>query len=612
MTLFHPGALLAYHGRCALVRNVEKEKIEISLEGGQTNSVRPKDVEYLHPGPAGAFPKTPAETPDLTEILELIGEETLSFQEFCELIYSDFTVQSAWNGYGLLKAGLYFIGSPQTGVKALPRAEIESALNALREKERLKEEYRALLERIRANSITPEDRKTLCEVEGFARGHSQNCRILKDLEIEQLPEKAQSLLVRLGVWRDTENPIPERLGIDLQLPDFPLPLLPQEERADLTGQIALAIDNASSSDPDDAIGFSDGLLWVHVADPASVVSPGSAADLGASAAGENLYLPDRVLPILPPEATGIFGLGLQETSPALSFGIRIDETGKPHLEKLLKSKVRVERLTYESAAPRREEEPLRSIRSALDRFRQRRLEHGALLIRLPEVHIALQGEEIAIEPYAVTPERELVANAMLAAGAAVADFAVENEIPLPFAAQSAPEEILAGDSLSRMYRQRRLCTPGYLTTLPEVHAGLGLDAYVRVTSPLRRYADLLAHQQLRRWLDRQTLLTAEELEERFIPAEKEAALRRKAERMSNEFFTLVYLARQPGWTGEAVAVDRMNDSTVLLIPELAYAFRSRACSRAGMDETLRVKLVSADPPMLISRFAVEATAGCQG
>ena len=163
-----------------------------------------------------------------------------------------------------------------------------------------------------------------------------------------------------------------------------------------------------------------------------------------------------------------------------------------------------------------------------------------------------------------------------------------------------------------MYRQRRLCTPGYLTTLPEPHAGLGLDAYVRVTSPLRRYADLLAHQQIRRWLDHQTLLTSEELEERFIPAEKEAAVRRKAERLSNEFFTLVYLARQPEWTGEAVAVDRMNDSTVLLIPELAYEFKSRACSRAEMDETLTVKLVSADPPMLISRFTVGTAAAGQG
>ena len=173
---------------------------------------------------------------------------------------------------------------------------------------------------------------------------------------------------------------------------------------------------------------------------------------------------------------------------------------------------------------------------------------------------------------------------------------------MPFAAQTPPDERLEGGSLSTMYQQRKLCTPGYLTAQPEPHAGLGLDAYVRVTSPLRRYADLLAHQQLRRWLDGLELLSAEELEDRFIPAEKEAAVRRKAERLSNEFMTLVWLARRPDWTSRAVAVNRMNDSTVLLIPELAYEFKSRACQHSSMDEELAVKLISAEPAMLLARF----------
>ena len=605
MNLIRTGALLAYHSKSALVQNVNAEKIEIRLDGGSVKSVRAKDVEFIHPGPCQQLPQAADKPPEtLEEVLELTGEEKLTFQEFCELLYSEFTPQSAWNAYHLLKEGLYFTGSPEDGVQARPKAEIEAALNAIREKNRIKEEYQALLERIRTNAVLPEDRQTLCEVEEFARGHIANCRILKDLEIELLPEKAQNLLVRLGIWRDTENPIPDRLGIDLTPPDFPLPELPEEERTDLTGMISLAIDNASSNDPDDAIGFADGLLWVHVADPAAVVTPGSEADKIAAAGGENLYLPDRILPILPDSATARFGLGLQETSPALSFGISIDSEGVPHLEKLCKSIVHVERLTYESAAPRMDQEPLSSIRSALDRFRQWRLDRGALLIRLPEVHIALKNDEITIEPLAITPERELVANAMLAAGAATAVFAQEKEIPMPYAAQTEAEEKISGDSLSAMYQQRKLCTPGYLTTLPEAHAGLGLECYVRVTSPLRRYADLLAHQQLRRWLDGQELLTAEELGNQFATAEKEAAVRRKAERQSNEFFTLVYLARHPEWTGQAVAVGRMNDSTNLLIPELAYEFKSRACNHAEMNEEMTVKLISADPTMLLSRFQI--------
>ena len=604
MAVFSVGSLAAWHGKCAIIRTAGLDKLEISVEGGAAKSVRPKDLEFIHPGPCSQFPSVLTGPPDLEEVRELAGDETLSFRDFCELLYSDFSPQSAWNGYLLLKEGLYFTGSPADGVKARPQAEVDAALNAVREKERAREAYQSLLERIRSGSVLPEDRQKMGEVETFARGESQSCRILKDLGIEQLPEKAQELLVRLGVWRDTENPIPLRLGVDMIPPDLTLPPLPEEDRVDLTAQTALAIDNASSNDPDDAIGFEDGLLWVHVADPASVITPGSEADLAASSGGENLYLPGRVLTILPESATARFGLGLQEVSPALSFGIRIGDSGEPRLEKMVKSRIKVERLTYETAAPRMEEEPLASIRTVLERFRSWRIERGALLIRLPEVHIRLQDDELEIEPLPVTPERELVANAMLAAGAAVASFAVEHELPMPFAAQTPPDERLEGDSLSAMYQQRKLCTPGYLTTLPEPHAGLGLDAYVRVTSPLRRYADLLAHQQLRRWLDGLEPMSSEELEDRFIPAEKEAAVRRKAERLSNEFMTLVWLARHPGWTGRAVAVNRMNDSTVLLIPELAYEFKSRACQHAAMDEELDVKLISAEPAMLIGRFNI--------
>ena len=587
MTIYHPGSLAAYHGRAAVILDVAKDKIEIRTAGGQTRSVRPKDLEYIHPGPCAQLPADPGSGPALDELLELAGDEKLAFRDFCELLYSEYSPQTAWNCYRLLKDGVYFTGTPEDGVQARPRAEIDAALAAAREKQRVREEYQALLERIRNRTILPEDRQAMCEIEAFARGQSQGCRILKDLEIELLPEKAQTLLVQLGVWRDTENPIPLRLGVDMQSPDLELTETPAEDRTDLTGQTALAIDNATSNDPDDAIGFADGLLWVHVADPAAVVTPDSEADRAAAAAGENLYLPDRVITMLPGSATAQFGLGLLETSPALC-----------------RSTVRVERLTYESAAPRMDSEPLRTIRTELERFRQWRLDHGALLLRLPEVHIALNGDQITVEPLEITPERELVANAMLAAGAATAEFAIENEIPLSFAAQTAPEEILSGDTLSVMYQQRKLCPPGYLSSTPEPHAGLGLDAYVRVTSPLRRYADLLAHQQLRRWLDGQELMTAEELEDRFVPAEKAAAVRRKAERMSNEFFTLVYLARQPGWTGRAVAVNRMNDSTTLLIPELAYEFKSRGCPKAAMDEEMTVELLSAEPPMLISRFRI--------
>ena len=181
-------------------------------------------------------------------------------------------------------------------------------------------------------------------------------------------------------------------------------------------------------------------------------------------------------------------------------------------------------------------------------------------------------------------------------------FALDHEIPLPFAAQDPVEERLEGETLADMYRQRKLCTPGFVTTLPTPHAGLGLDSYVRVTSPLRRYCDLLAHQQLRRYMEGLELMSREELDEKIAVAEKNSAIRRKAERYSNEFYTLVYLKRQAEWTGEGVVVHHLNDNTHILIPSLAYEFKSKACNPLPLNSRIRIKRIQADPCTLMSRF----------
>ena len=109
MNPIRSGALLAYHGKSALVRDTDGEKIQIQTAGGGSKSVRPKDVEFIHPGPSQQLPQDQDQLPgNIDEILELIGEESFPFPDFCELVYSEYTVQSAWNAYQLLKSGLYF------------------------------------------------------------------------------------------------------------------------------------------------------------------------------------------------------------------------------------------------------------------------------------------------------------------------------------------------------------------------------------------------------------------------------------------------------------------------------------------------------------------------
>ena len=264
-------------------------------------------------------------------------------------------------------------------------------------------------------------------------------------------------------------------------------------------------------------------------------------------------------------------------------------------------------LTYGGAAAHWEESPLRELRPMLERFKARRKADGALFIDLPEVKIRVENREVKITPLGITPERELVANAMLAAGSAAAKYAVEHDLPLPFATQVPPEpeeSAATGTGIAAMFALRRSCPPSVVSTSAAPHAGLGLDCYARVTSPLRRYGDLLAHQQLRRVIKGEEPLTAEYLEARLAVSEREALTRRRLERQANEFWTQVFLAQQPEYRTDAIPVLRQDERLTYLIPELAFEFKNRFGGKITLGEPVPVQLTRSDPAAGSTNFRI--------
>ena len=603
MALPTDSSLVLYHGKCAVVTAVGSEQIEIRTDGGK-KSVRHKDVELLHHGPVSALPDILPD-PKYEEMLALMEDETLSFSDFMELAYSRSDSAAAWSAYNLITCNLYFSGSLSTGVKAKPITEIDSALAAIAAKEASRNARNELIERIRSASVTDNDRVAMREIEQVALGNSENSRLMKDLEIDSTAENAQQLLVKTSLWDLFTNPWPARFGIALEDPEIEMPEIPEDERLDLTHMEAFAIDDSDSHDPDDAVSFHDGLLWIHVADPASVAHPGGEIDSEAVQRGENLYLPELISHMLPTSMTGKFGLGLNQESPAISFALKITEEGDAVIQKMTLSRVRVRRLNYDEASALMEESPLSEINAMLELFRKRRIASGALLINLPEVKLRVKDRNISVMPIELLPVRELVANAMIAAGAAVGKWAVENDIPMPFAVQ--PEADVAAntaETLASMFAMRRACSPGSVQILPGRHAGLGLDPYVRITSPLRRYVDLLAHQQIRRFLKGEELLSSDHIDGRIAVSEKNAAERRKLERQVNEYWKLVYLSQNPGWNGEAFLVYRQDDRLTFLIPSLAYEYRTRLNCGIKLDDAVTLRLNYADPVHLNCRMQI--------
>ena len=614
MTIFRTGTLALYHSRTAYIRNINGDKLEIAIEGGGSRNVREKDLVFLHPGPVNSLPPQKLPEPDLADVAALMEGEKLSFTDFMDLLYGKTTPDAAYSAYLLLAADVYFEGSVAEGITLKDPAEVEKKLAAIREKEEAKAKYDARVERIRARAILDEDLPYLNEIALVAKKINSSSRLMKDAGIEAAPEKAHRLLLDLGVWTWRDNPIPARFGVDLSDPAIPeMNTLPEESRTDLTHLPAYAIDDEGSNDPDDAISYDSetGLLWVHVADPAALAESGSEIDCEACRRGTNLYLPEGITHMLPPWMTDVFGLGLNGTSPALSFALRIDpESGGAELEKVCLSTVKVERHTYDTAANL----PLDDVRALLERFRQKRAENGALFLDLPEAKVRVdEAGTVTIRRIGLTPERELVANAMLAAGSAVAKWAVANSIPMPFVVQDPPDPALMPppdadmESMPRMYAMRKACQTGITGTTPGCHAGLGLDPYVRVTSPLRRYCDLLAHQQIRRFLTGDDLMESAEMEDALALSESAAGVLRRVERLCNEYWTLVWLLQQQEqgeWHTEAIPVYHPDDRWFFLLPELAYEYKCRFGGRVRMGEPVTMYLQKADPVTLMSRMRI--------
>lgn len=596
-----PGSLVLYKSSPARVVSLG-EKIGITLPGGKDKRVRDKDISPLHPGPVSSLDALDAGTPNIEEAWELLEGEEASLSDLAELLYGDFTPATAWSSWQLVTDGLYF---EDEGGRIRPRsAEQVAAEQAQRQaKQNAEHEWDAFIARVRAGALEEADRKRLAEVERVALGTTERSRILQALEVPENPESAHRFLVHCGYWGAEHNPHPLREGAQLGVPELAVPELPQEQRVDLTHLPAFAIDDEGNQDPDDAISIDGERIWVHVADVAALVAPDSELDLAARGRSANLYLPEAIHPMLPPAITHQLGLGLAEESPALSIGFRYGDGELSDIE-VVPSRVRVTRTTYEAAESMLDTGDLGRLRLVTDDFRAARKARGAASINLPEVSIRVIDDEVEIRPLPKLNSRSLVTDAMLMAGEAVARLAMAEGIAIPYAIQPPPDKADEPQSMAESYAYRRFFKASKTVMEPGLHAGLGLEAYTRTTSPLRRYQDLVTHQQLRALATGTQPLSQEQIAERIAAANAVTGIIRRSERNSNLHWKLVYLQRNPKWEGDAVVVGLTERKAAIIIPELAFETRIRLQEGMALDQTLRLQLAGVDLPAQTAHFRV--------
>lgn len=598
-------SLVLYKNRPARVVEVGK-KIEIETENGRL-SVRPKDVTLLHRGPLASLAQLPPCQGAVQTAWELLDGETTTLPDLSELIYDAFTPQTAWAAWQLVEDGLYFSGAPEAIQTHTPE-QVAATQAARAAKASEQEVWAAFLARINAGTYLPEDAPYLNEIAALALGRQERSKTLRALNEKEEPEHAHAFLLKLGYWDAQVNPYPARLGASQTDPDVPLPPLPAEARRDLTHLPAFAIDDEGNQDPDDAISwegdeFPNGRLWVHIADVAALIPPDSAADLEARERAANLYLPEGTIHMLPPAATAALALGLSDLSPALSFALAVSPAGEVALTEIVPSWVRVTRLTYAQAEEMLAQEPFAQMLAASQAFTARRVALGAIELELPEARVKVDEGVVAIRPLLPLRSRDMVRDAMLMTGEAVARFALQNQLPIPFTTQVPPlpaDDLPEG--LAGHFAQRKLMQRSQPSSLPGPHTGLGLPLYVQCTSPLRRYLDLVAHQQLRAFLRGEAVLDGQELMARVGAADAINGSVRTAERLSLVHWTMVYLQQNPEWAGEGVLVDRRGRRDIVLIPELALDVEVYGKGSLPLNTPVTLKVTDVNLPTREARF----------
>jgi exoribonuclease-2 len=596
------GALVLYKIRPARIIEVT-DKITIELEGGKSKRVREKDLALLHPGPLNDLKQLVPQRGEIEENWELLEGAETDIKELSELVFGDYTPAMAWAAWELVAEGVYFEGEPAS-IRPRSAQAVASEIAERSKKAAEAQAWEGFMQRLHSGEIIEEDRKALGEVEALALERRENSRILQALDIQETPVNAHRLLLKTGYWPPNENPYPRRMGIDESIPGHTVASLPEEERLDLTRLPAYAIDDEDNQDPDDAISLDGERIWVHVADVAALVPADSEMDLDARARGANLYLPDRVIPMLPPWVTHQLGLGLQRKSPALSIGFTLSVEGEVENLQIHPSWVRVERISYGDADQRLQQEPFASLLAKSQTYRQRRLRAGAASIQLPEVKLKVRQGKVVIEPLPRLQSREMITDLMLMAGEGVANYCQAHDIAIPFATQAPPDQLEQPQDLAGMYAYRRFFKPTKIKTQPEPHAGLGLACYTRATSPLRRYSDLLAHQQLRAHLKGGDVLDIHAVSERVAQSEMGSMANRKTERVSNDHWRLIYLRDNPAWQGEAVIVAREGERATVLLPAIAMEAKVRIRGEAGLNDRVRLKPREIDIPDLSCYFRV--------
>ncbi|MCF7921012.1 MAG: ribonuclease R [Candidatus Cloacimonetes bacterium] len=474
-------------------------------------------------------------------------------QEGRDIYISREDVMNAYHGDTVTVAikfeGRDYLHGYITGIKERAREEVVGTLEQNQGKYFLIPDSSLIHTEFQVNDIGTAKRgeKVVCRITNW--GNPEEYKLPAGIIIEVLGQPGDPDVEIMSVIRQNDLPLifPEEVLKELDTLDDEISEKETAKRNDFRSIYTLTIDPASARDYDDAISLEKTetgyLLYVHIADVAHYVKPGTALFAEAAKRGNSFYFPRKVIPMLPELiSNGLCSLRPEEDKLTVSVITELTADGTIQkqyaVESIINSNVR---LNYEEVDELFAEKDvlldseaqnhLLVMRELSRKMQVKRIERGYLSLDLPETEYIFndEGMVIDLQRSRETESHQLIENFMLTANEYIARQL--SKYPTLFRIHEAPDadsiedmkrlanvhkfdfEIIttlnhafqkALNSLETEARHRvfdriilRHLKRARYDTFNKGHFGLAMEYYTHFTSPIRRLCDLIVHHQIK-------------------------------------------------------------------------------------------------------------------
>lgn len=386
----------------------------------------------------------------------------------------------------------------------------------------------------------------------------------------------------------------------------------KKNRIDRTNERVYTIDAADAKDLDDAVSVkkqSDGtfLLSVYIADVSHYVKENTALDKEAIARGTSIYIPGRVIPMLPKElSNGICSLNAGVERLALGVDILISKNGDVINSQVFKAIIKVtKKMSYDKVykvITNNEDDELKeeygnykddlmNMNELAKILNNKRMEKGCINFDIPEMHVILDvdGKVKNIEAYPKTFANQIIEEFMLITNMVIAEKYYFLQLPFIYRIHEKPDEEKLRD-LNLILSNYKLKIKGIKDVHPKAisdilnnidsqdvkdiistyvlramklakysneclgHFGLNAKYYCHFTSPIRRYPDLFIHRIISKSMENNYLFSNKDLNKYENEAEQysktSSEMEKNATRIERDFDDLYSVLYMQNFIGE--------------------------------------------------------------